>query len=93
MQALLDKVSAFGSQIAPKLKGSGAKGKPTAAETRAYRTLSKGIEDEKCLAERLEELVPAYDKEEAVGWQYAVKSVAYRGVEDSEGPTEDRCCR
>ena len=72
MQALLDKVSAFGSQIAPKLKGSGAKGKPTAAETRAYRTLSKGIEDEKCLAERLEELVPAYDKEEAVGWQYAV---------------------
>lgn len=66
MQTLLDRFTDHGAQLAVKLKGSGAKGKPTMAQASAHRKLLKGIEDEKRLAERLQELAPAMEKEEAV---------------------------
>ena len=66
MQALLEQFSAHGSRKLSKPKGSGTKGRLTAGEASVHRKALKGIEDEKWLAERIEEMMPAVEKEEAV---------------------------
>ena len=66
MQALLEQFSAHGSRKLSKPKGSGMKGRLTTVEASVHRKALKGIEDEKWLAERIEEMLPAVEKEEAV---------------------------
>jgi len=66
LQTLIDRYSSRESQPPLKVKGSGPKGKATAAEKVAHHRLLKGIADEKQLAEKLTELLPAIEKEEAV---------------------------
>lgn len=66
MQALQRTYAEYGSQEPPKLKASGSKAKPTVAETKAYKLLVKGIEEEGVIAQKLAELLPAVEKEEAV---------------------------
>lgn len=47
--------------------GKGPKGKLTAAQSTQYKKAMKGKEDEGKLAEKLRELIPLIEKEEAVG--------------------------
>lgn len=65
LQAEHDRFAAYGAETAPKLVGSGPKGKPTKAELRDHNKLAKGIQDEAKLAEKLAEIVPNVEKEEA----------------------------
>jgi hypothetical protein len=46
--------------------GKGPKGKLTAAQSTQYKKAMKGKEDEGKLAEKLRELIPLIEKEEAV---------------------------
>jgi hypothetical protein len=46
--------------------GKGPKGKLTAAQSTQYKKAIKGKEDEGKLAEKLRELIPLIEKEEAV---------------------------
>ncbi len=87
-QDLLYKITSHGSQSKPKLKGSGSKGKPTAAEAVAHRKLLKGIEDEKKLAGKLADLMPAVEKEEGVGVGLILQSLADSGGRGYRGPEE-----
>ena len=48
-------------------KGKGARGKLTGQEALAKRKLVRGIESEKELGNKINEMMPAIDKEEAVG--------------------------
>ena len=66
LQILLDKYTEHGSLNVAKAKVSGRKGKPNAAEALAHRKLLKGIEDERLLAEKIGQLLPAVEKEQAV---------------------------
>lgn len=65
LQAEQERFAAYGAEKAPKLIGSGPKGKPTKTELRDHNKLVKGIQDEAKLAEKLAEIVPNVEKEEA----------------------------
>lgn len=65
LQAEQERFAAYGAEKAPKLVGSGPKGKPTRAETNAHNKLVKGIRDEAALAQKIAELGPNVEKEEA----------------------------
>ena len=66
MQAQYDDYKRYGDQILPDEKKSG-KDKADKAKSNARKKLAKGIEDEKLLAQKIEELIPLIEKEEAVG--------------------------
>lgn len=66
MNELKARYATHGAQSTVKPKGSGPKGKLTPAEGRAYAKFAKGVEDERKLAEKLEEMEPAIEKEEQV---------------------------
>lgn len=65
LQAEQERFAAYGAEKAPKLIGSGPKGKPTKVELRDHNKLVKGIQDEAKLAEKLAGLAPNVEKEEA----------------------------
>lgn len=65
LQAEQERFAAYGAEKMPKLVGSGPKGKPTRTELRDHNKLVKGIQDEAKLAEKLAELAPNVEKEEA----------------------------
>ena len=82
---MLEQYTAHGSLTAPKLKGSGSKGKPTGSEAVAHRKLLKGIDDERRLAERLAELLPVVEKEEAVSAEYTSLLISRESKERDGG--------
>jgi hypothetical protein len=59
-----------------KPEGKGPKGKLTAAQSGQYKKALKGKEDEGKLAEKLKEMIPAIEKEEAVSIFTLDKGVA-----------------
>ena len=59
-----------------KPEGKGPKGKLTAAQSTQYKKAMKGKEDEGKLAEKLRELIPLIEKEEAVSFPLFQKVVA-----------------
>jgi len=59
-----------------KPEGKGPKGKLTAAQSGQYKKALKGKEDEGKLAEKLRELIPAIEKEEAVSIHHLNKELA-----------------
>lgn len=88
----LQEYQAHGAQKPEKPKGSGVKGKMSKQETVMYRKLLKGIEDEKQLAAKVEELVPLIEKEEAVSLSQCIRSVTILilCVADTTSEKEDR---
>jgi len=68
-----------------KPEGKGPKGKLTAAQSSQYKKALKGKEDEGKLAEKLRELVPLIEKEEAVSLQLVPTRSWLMGSE-SRGP-------
>jgi len=58
-----------------KPEGKGPKGKLTAAQSTQYKKAMKGKEDEGKLAEKLKELVPLIEKEEAVSLSSSVSRI------------------
>lgn len=72
MNALQEQYKAHGEQSVVKPKGTGPKGKLTPAEGRAFVKFSKGVEDERKLAAKIDELAPAIEKEEQVSNKNAV---------------------
>ncbi len=68
LDALHEKYKTHGSTVPEKPKPPAGKSKPTAVDQRNYQKLCKGIEEERNLAEKLDELVPLVEKEEQVGY-------------------------
>lgn len=66
LQELHDRYEKHGESKLEKPKPAAGKSKATAAELRAYTKNIKGIEDERALAVKIAELIPAVEKEEQV---------------------------
>lgn len=66
LEALTEFYAEHGAKDIVKPDGKGPKGKLTAAQSTQYKKAIKGKEDEGKLAEKLRELVPLIEKEEAV---------------------------
>ncbi|ORY25948.1 hypothetical protein BCR39DRAFT_498733 [Naematelia encephala] len=65
LRTYTEQCQAHGASKPPRAKGSGSKGRMTAAEEREYKKTIARIKSEKELGEKLEELIPAVEKEEA----------------------------
>jgi hypothetical protein len=73
--ALAEKYSDHAEKPAVKPEGKGPKGKLTAAQSSQYKKAVKGKEDEGKVAEKLKEMIPAIEKEDAVGLQNSSSDV------------------
>lgn len=65
LQAEQERMAVHGAKKVPKLVGSGPKGKPTRAEMKEHSKLTKGVEQEGKLAEKIAAMFPDVEKEEA----------------------------
>jgi hypothetical protein len=75
LEALTETYAEYGARDIVKPEGKGPKGKLTVAQNTQYKKAMKGKEDEGKLAEKLRELVPLIEKEEAVSFTPSGKSV------------------
>ncbi|EIW67671.1 hypothetical protein TREMEDRAFT_14561, partial [Tremella mesenterica DSM 1558] len=64
LQVQLNKYTSYGNQSIDRPQGSGPKAKLTQAEAAAHRKLVKGVEEERKLAEKIDMLLPAIEKED-----------------------------